>query len=392
MEGGLFETAREAAQKTEIADIIQKIQGDIITEQANSNGEISEVKLDEILNRYGTLSGEGENKILTTTEKEYKIKVSDIFNGTISGEIGKTEDLQLLEKYFVGKNLLNLVDLESGNFKEDSNSITDASISLKLLTGTEMKIGTDVAFYIRYHNKAYKIIYKIISVDEVTQEINSIIKSVNFEYEPTGMEGQTIEYSYDGTEANKKEWKVIYDDGTNIEIASPDAMGNFTIGYQDSEAVGANNEEKTIDSYNNLVVRMNNYCTSLITNENKISVRSVGSNPENPNNDNSAYQTSNNLGSYSGLIKSRDENYMKDEMKLAFYNIENIEKEYFLASRYSYYQDFENGIEEDSFYTRNISNRSSEFGSLFIVRNGTFNPSNHSNAVRPIVKINKNNI
>ena len=88
MQGGLFDTAREAAQKTEIADIIQQIQSDIVVEQANNSGKITEEKLNEILNKYGTVSGEGENKILTTTEKGYEIKVSDIFGGTTSsGEL-----------------------------------------------------------------------------------------------------------------------------------------------------------------------------------------------------------------------------------------------------------------------------------------------------------------
>lgn len=49
---------------------------------AGHNGRITETELDNILKKYGSVSGSGEDKILTT-EENYKIKVTDIYNGIV---------------------------------------------------------------------------------------------------------------------------------------------------------------------------------------------------------------------------------------------------------------------------------------------------------------------
>ena len=62
---------------------------DILGKQAENQGKITGTSLKEILEKYGSLSGE-ENIIentLTTKEGKHEIKVSDIYNGTLTTEM-----------------------------------------------------------------------------------------------------------------------------------------------------------------------------------------------------------------------------------------------------------------------------------------------------------------
>lgn len=82
----LLESAKESKTQTEIASIKEEIQTDILGKQSENNGNISDDTLKGILEKYGILSDEEKltDKTLTTTKGNYKIKVSDIFNGTIA--------------------------------------------------------------------------------------------------------------------------------------------------------------------------------------------------------------------------------------------------------------------------------------------------------------------
>ncbi len=83
-ENGIINRATDAKIQTEIANIKEQIQIEILSEQADNQGNISDESLKQILEKYGTLSEEEKltDKTLTTDEGNYKIKVSDIFNGT----------------------------------------------------------------------------------------------------------------------------------------------------------------------------------------------------------------------------------------------------------------------------------------------------------------------
>ena len=81
---GLLNKAKDAKIATEIADIKEQIQTEILGKQAENQGNISDSSLETILLKYGTLSNEEKliDKTLTTTKGNHEIKVSDIFNGT----------------------------------------------------------------------------------------------------------------------------------------------------------------------------------------------------------------------------------------------------------------------------------------------------------------------
>ena len=83
-QNGLINRAKEAKIQAEIASIKEEIQIDIIGKQAENEGNITEDTLKETLEKYGILSTTEEkltDKTLTTTQGNYEIKVSELFNG-----------------------------------------------------------------------------------------------------------------------------------------------------------------------------------------------------------------------------------------------------------------------------------------------------------------------
>ena len=80
---GLFKKADDAKIKAERAEIIEKARIDIFKKQTDNLGDFTENELIEILKKYGEISSEEETilkETLTTTEKKYKIKVSEIWD------------------------------------------------------------------------------------------------------------------------------------------------------------------------------------------------------------------------------------------------------------------------------------------------------------------------
>ena len=113
-ENGILTQADNAKTKTKIADVIERAKTDILGVKAENGGNISESQLNEICEKYGTISGNGEDKILTTNDG-YVIKVSDIYSGTLTGG---------------GKIISDLYDgyndpTDTGNYNENAMHIGD---------------------------------------------------------------------------------------------------------------------------------------------------------------------------------------------------------------------------------------------------------------------------
>lgn len=90
---GLIQRTADAKETTERAKIIETAQMDIISKQAQNEGNISKDELEEILtsasyNTQGTLSDEENilDRTLTSKDKKHKIPVSEIYNGSFLGE------------------------------------------------------------------------------------------------------------------------------------------------------------------------------------------------------------------------------------------------------------------------------------------------------------------
>ena len=338
-----------------------------------------------------------------TTGNVYTINNKGEITGPTKEE--KTEDDIAMEKYALGDNLQGQV---MGNLLSDKNNMIFKKLNGKDVTYLDMSSYTteetiDAALYLKYNNKVYRIQSDM--QGEGSNYEAWITKSVTKLYDiPENAE--TIKYSYDGTKENEKDWIVLYKDETarTAEILSPEAIGNLELGSKDAEAQGSNDWEKAVYSYNHAIERLNNYASSLVTNPNKISVRSVGSNPSNPNYRNTTKYTSEtiknwncSLGSGSnvgttkvtanGIAEKGDNNYETDLIMMKVLGVSVTKKFYWLASRYVSLDS-----SEVRFGVSNVSIGGSILGSdLFYANsNGEADTSSNACAVRPVVKISLN--
>lgn len=84
-DNGLINRANDAKIATEIADIKEQIQTDILSEQAGNQGSISDSSLKTILEKYGTINYDTDGtkiKSITTTKGNHEIAMADIWSGT----------------------------------------------------------------------------------------------------------------------------------------------------------------------------------------------------------------------------------------------------------------------------------------------------------------------
>lgn len=98
---GIATRAANAKEKTDKADIIERIRLDVTNKQLDTNGKVYKADFIEALEKEGTLSTEEEvlDRTLTTTDGSYQILVKDIYNGPLYEEtldlitfkIGNTE-------------------------------------------------------------------------------------------------------------------------------------------------------------------------------------------------------------------------------------------------------------------------------------------------------------
>ena len=77
---GIFGRAQEAKKQSEIANIKEQIQLEIYQKQLFNTGDISDQELKSILEKYGTIEYETDNKKIKgiTTKKGYEIALAEI--------------------------------------------------------------------------------------------------------------------------------------------------------------------------------------------------------------------------------------------------------------------------------------------------------------------------
>ena len=398
--------------------LIERTQGAVKTNTEKTQKEAIELGysaylIDKAKNGSTTLEVEGATveetsdgfEIIFPGEKNIKYILTE--DGKITGPetVEKTEDDIAMEKYVLGEELkgqaiAKIIDTENGNLYQLNGKTVEPLTSTSLLYYSSKKQEMpDGVVYVKYNNKAYRI---VIDFNGDGSDVSKwTTKSVAMIYEPKGKEGQKVKYSYDGTQANNKEWTVLYDNGDSVEIISPESIGILELGYDDAEAQGSNKAEKAIYSYNHAIERINNYTASLVTNTNKISVRSTGSNPNNPNSRNTEKYTSDFLANWTpngsavnygfttlnGVAERGDNNLEKDFVRMAYWGISSTGSEYWLASR-CFSADSDNvdfGVDyvnsDGSFCGDNLFGADSS---------GDAYAGSYECAVRPVVKISLN--
>ena len=345
-----------------------------------------------------------------TTGNVYTINNKGEITGPTKEE--KTEDDMAMEKYVLGDNLQGQV---MGNLISDKDNMIFKQLNGKDVTYLNMAPYVtggetiDAAFYLKYNNKVYRT--QLDMQDDGSNYEVWITKSVAKVYDiPASVE--TIKYSYDGTKENEKDWIVLYKDETakTAEILSPEAIGTLKLGIGDAEAQGSNDWEKAVYSYNHAIERINNYTARLVKNPNKISVRSVGSNPSNPNYRNTTKYTSETIenwncvidGNYNnstgkfeegtpvtvnGIAEVGENNLEQDFVRMRVLGVASTGSQYWLASRYVFadsgYVYFRVGTvtSDGSFIGGNL---------FFAGSRGDAYTSSYEYAVRPVVKISLN--
>ena len=345
-----------------------------------------------------------------TTGNVYTINNKGEITGPTKEE--KTEDDIAMEKYALGDNLQGQA---MDNLIIDSGRKIFKQLNGKDVTYLEKKYYVNAektnegAFYVKYNNKVYRI--QSDSSDAGSYCGGWITKSVAKVYDiPENAE--TIKYSYDGTKENEKNWIVLYKDETakTAEILSPEAIGKLKLGKEDTEAQGSNEWEKAVYSYNHALERLNNYASSLVTNPNKISVRSVGSNPSNPNYRNTTKYTSetiekwncniggkynNNTQKYeggtpvtiNGIAEVGENNCEQDFVRMSALGVASTENDYYLASRH-----IENTGDRLIFGVDNVNSNGIFCDGDLLDAYSSGNAYAYSSecAVRPVVKISLN--
>ena len=343
-----------------------------------------------------TLAVEGSSTITPTSDGGWDIafKVNNYHldkNGNITEGNGQdanvpTEDLEYLKKELEGNAIVDIASISGSGW--DIQTIEFNNQNIKFLYRESY-----FKYYIVYNRSMYTI---TASSDSENGKSYNSTHIINVEYVNSytikGKEGQKVEYSYDGTDANKKEWTVLYDNGDTLEIISPEAIGNLKLGKDDTETQGSSDFEKAIYSYNNAIDRINNYTASLVTNSNKISVRSVGSNPNNPSYRNTTKYRSD-ISKIDGKIETGDNNYKEDVLRMSVLGETATGNIYWLASRYVYdiwnvvYIEMsavsDSGILLGCIYNNNV-----------LLEAGSNNNYAYSYdyAVRPVVKVNASSV
>ncbi len=93
-DNGILTRTKSSKQISEIAGIKEEIKTEIIAEQAENEGNISESALKTILEKYGTINYDEDGKkikSITTTKESYEIAMKDIWTGKTSNNNDKTE-------------------------------------------------------------------------------------------------------------------------------------------------------------------------------------------------------------------------------------------------------------------------------------------------------------
>ena len=181
-DNGILKRATEAKEKSERLEIIETAQIDIAGKQIQNDGSLSEEELVEILtsseyNTKGTLSDNGEesvlDKILTSSDGQYQIPVSEIYNGPFTQNENPGNVLEALKTKISKESEDCMID-EDGNIipinvwryqitGEDTCRIVgilddyDGRAAYNGSITSDGKLEYEIPVYIKAGNKVYQV-------------------------------------------------------------------------------------------------------------------------------------------------------------------------------------------------------------------------------------------
>ena len=356
LNGGLFGSTEKAVGDTQIEAEREQLLSAVVAAYETETGTISKTKLESNLGEDWNVGGE-EAPYTVTSPKGNKYTVNA--NGTIDyeGKEEKEEDidpstLSDLEKYILGadgkgRDLSQIMDFDSLTFKQDPADL-DSEIYKDVKFSYMDEETTDIQ--IRYGREIYKFAYE----QKTESEINTVKKSLTKISTPEGNLGKYVTYQ-------GKSWIVLYDDADKVELISAEALGEVTLGYEDTGAktnvtvtdenslTGEEQFKRGAWSYNNVITTLTDACKA----ETGISanIRNVGGPAEEATTANVTFEGVKNSGFTPDAdlaeetltklktniesVKQGDENYLADynQMKALGILATDTPAYYWLASR-----------------------------------------------------------
>lgn len=336
LNGGLFDVTKKATIKQEIAIMQEVIDIEIVNLTAKNieEGKDLEVSAKDIITACEMTSSKS---ITLGTEVKYISNVNiapqgicyilepsklnvNTTRGNGSKEDGTTSDLFIidsnkkiyyileaqitqvkilssLEKYILGntgdgKNIAEIMD-DSKKFIDDPDTEVDESKYQNLLTFMSETSGDGYisTTYMNDGNNIYKFNY-LEGYDGTRKTIESSGLKIVDVLE-TARIGKFVKY-------DNKKWIIMYDDNINgLQMISENPSEKVYLGFGDENFTeneiteldgveGKSRLEISLHSYNNVVKTLNNICEENVTPKEGVilGVRSVGSNPIYPNDDN----------------------------------------------------------------------------------------------------------
>ena len=225
----------------------------------------------------------------------------------------------------------------------DNESGVDTTGSKWVYNTTSGNIGTDESSYTNSFtenpeeltlsaNTAGTYYLHVLTKDIAGNKVETISEAITVA-EPTIENvltaGDWVRYE-DGTGVTR-DCVVLYDSSSEygVEIITMETVEDVTLG-------NSSNFNTSMNSYNSAISTLNNATSKYINTTYVDSARSVGSDPSNPTSDNPGYFTSSYsyMSSYNGKFKNADTNYETDDEQMGTLGIQDIDEEYWLASRY----------------------------------------------------------
>ena len=153
-DNGILSNAAKAKQETEKAEILEQIRLDIYSEMANNLGkDPTDADIERIAGEYGKVEGNTfYDKVLTTTEGNYKIKLSEIWDSSTTLQPGETATANrnkyesdgktaVVPEGYTVSNKEGEMSIDDGlviyspNGDKNGNVIKEAGVSQRLNTG-----------------------------------------------------------------------------------------------------------------------------------------------------------------------------------------------------------------------------------------------------------------
>ena len=420
-EGGILGKSEEAVFKSDFSNILDSFMLNKNELMLENLCNVDIIATDENEIKENILILQNNNKIINNHSYTSLIQIynSKIYQSDMIVNSNNEKDKEIsrwLEEIGIGKKEINVPEklldyilgkdrngrllseiLNDTTFINEADTIPNASNEVKYMNSLKENVSTTL-YYIKYDEIAYRIKTVGENSSKMTQTLTRMYAKSSDE---NNWEGREVDFSADGDPEKLTKWLVLYDNGTTVDIVSIKTMGALTLGSGDTNATGNTISEKVSDSYNNVVERLNDYCASLVTNEDAIAVRSVGSNPIFGVADTTSMYNSSNLqiwfDSRNNELKVTDTNCEQDLVRMSYFPIGSNYTIYgYTASNNRYWLASRLVIEDYAhveFGVRWVKDGSADYGYHFWhVFDGFATYYNPAFQVRPVVRVDKSKL